>query len=416
MSYKVLVIDDSISIIQSLKNLIESDINIKVYTAKSKKDSINLLLKHKGKFDIILADLGLPDAPNGEVIDFMMKFSIPIIVLTGTDEVDIENNFRNKNIVDYIVKDGISALKYATTVVSRIIKNKNIKVLVVDDSKTFLKQAEDLLEKYKLVPLLSTNGEDALKILEDNNDIKIVLTDYLMPKMDGIELTRRIRSKYSKDELSIIVTSSDSNSRVPSKFLKLGANDFLSKGFSKEEFFVRINSNLEVLELFDDMKNKMNKDYMTGLYNRRYFFEVGEDIYEKNKKLNKTISIAIIDIDNFKKINDTYGHDIGDYAIKFVAKILRENIIGTTLISRIGGEEFSLLFFNRDKEEIEKLLEDIREKFENNLIEVDDIKFKYTISIGCTFDYGKDIDEMMQFADKGLYDAKNSGRNKVRYR
>jgi diguanylate cyclase (GGDEF)-like protein len=416
VSYKVLVIDDSISIIQSLKSLIESDINIKVYTAKNKKESIDLLLQHKGKFDIILADLGLPDAPNGEVVDFMMKFSIPIIVLTGSQEVDIENNFRNKNIVDYIVKDGISALKYATTIVNRIIKNKNIKVLVVDDSKTFLKQANDLLEKYKLIPLLSTNGEEALKILEDNNDIKIVLTDYLMPKMDGIELTRKIRSKYSKDELSVIVTSSDSNSRIPSKFLKLGANDFLKKGFSKEEFFVRINSNLEILELFDDMKNKINKDYMTGLYNRRYFFEIGKTIYEKSKKLNKIISIAIIDIDDFKKINDTYGHNIGDYAIKYVAKILNENILSSTLISRIGGEEFCILFYNREKEEIEKLLEDIRKKFENNLIEVEDLKFKYTISIGCTFEYGKNIDEMMQFADKGLYDAKNSGRNKVRYR
>jgi len=81
VSYKVLVIDDSISIIQSLKSLIESDINIKVYTAKNKKESIVLLLQHKGKFDIILADLGLHDAPNGEVVDFMMKFSIPIIVL-----------------------------------------------------------------------------------------------------------------------------------------------------------------------------------------------------------------------------------------------------------------------------------------------------------------------------------------------
>jgi diguanylate cyclase (GGDEF)-like protein len=415
MTYKVLVIDDSHSIAQSLKNLIESDINIKVYIAKNKKESVDLLLEHKGKFDIILADLGLPDAPNGEVVDFMIKFSIPIIVLTGSEQTDIEDKFRNKNIVDYILKDGITALQYATTIVNRIIKNKYIKVLVVDDSKIFLKQASDLLSRYKLIPLTSTNGEDALKILEENKDIKIVLTDYLMPVMDGIELTKRIRSKYSKDLLAVIVTTIDSNTRIPSKFLKLGANDFLYKDFSKEEFFVRINSSLEVLELFDDMKNKINKDYMTGLYNRRYFFDVGTKIYNENKNLNKTTAIAIIDIDNFKLINDTYGHSIGDFAIKEVAKILNENILTSTLISRIGGEEFCLFFYNREKEEIKELLEDIRKKFENNLIEIDNIMFKYTVSIGCSFEYGKNIDEMMHFADAGLYKAKKSGRNKVRY-
>ncbi|MGB1227392.1 MAG: response regulator [Poseidonibacter sp.] len=278
--------DDSTSIGKTLKNLIESNIHIKVYIAKSKKESADILLEHKGKFDVILADLGLPDAPNGEVIDFMAKFSAPIIVLTGSESIDIENNFRNKNIVDYIVKDGISALQYATSIVNRIIKNQYIKILVVDDSETFLKQAESYINRYKLIPLLSTNGEEALETLKDNKDIKIVLTDYLMPKMDGIELTKRIRSEYSKDELSIIVTSSASDSRIPSRFLKLGANDFLYKGFSKEEFFVRINSNLEILELFEDMKNKVNKDYMTGLYNRRYFFEYGKEIYEDNKKDN----------------------------------------------------------------------------------------------------------------------------------
>tara|TARA_B100001063_G_scaffold219608_1_gene223862 strand:- start:1782 stop:3032 length:1251 start_codon:yes stop_codon:yes gene_type:complete len=416
MTYKVLVIDDSHSITQSLKNLIESNIDIKVYIAKSKKESVELLLEHRGKFDIILADLGLPDAPNGEVVDFMIKFSIPIIVLTGSEQIDIENKFRNKNIVDYILKDGITALQYATTIVNRIIKNKHIKVLVVDDSKIFLKQASDLLSRYKLIPLTSTNGVDALKILEENKDIKIVLTDYLMPIMDGIELTKKIRSKYSKDVLSIIVTTIDSNKRIPSKFLKLGANDFLYKDFSKEEFFVRINSSLEVLELFDDMKNKINKDYMTGLYNRRYFFDFGKKIYNKNKNSNKSIAIAIIDIDNFKLINDTYGHSIGDFAIKEVAKILNENIMSSTLISRIGGEEFCLLFYNREKEEIEVLLEDIRKKFENNLIEIDNIKFNYTVSIGCSFDYGKNIDEMVHFADASLYEAKESGKNKVRYK
>jgi diguanylate cyclase (GGDEF)-like protein len=414
MKYNVLIIDDSTSICNTLKNLIEKDIDINIYIAKSMKESAQLILKEKGMFDIILADLGLPDAPNGEVIDFISKFTIPIVVLTGTDDIDIENKFRNKNIVDYIIKDGISALNYASLIVKRIIHNKDIKVLVVDDSKTFVKKTLDLLSRYKINALHAYDGEQALDILKENDDIKIVLTDYLMPKIDGLELTKRIRKDYQKDELSIIVTSNDSSSRIPAKFLKYGANDFLYKGFSNEEFFARINSNIEILELFDEINNKANKDYLTGLYNRRYLFDVGNEIY-KNCKINKKpFAIAIIDIDNFKMINDNYGHDIGDIAIKEVARILNRNITSNSLISRLGGEEFCICFYNRSENEIADLLEYIRKDFENNIIRVKDIELKYTVSIGYSFTFGKNIDTMINKADENLYIAKKDGRNRIR--
>uniref|UniRef100_UPI004047DC07 GGDEF domain-containing response regulator n=1 Tax=Aliarcobacter sp. TaxID=2321116 RepID=UPI004047DC07 len=414
MKYNVLIIDDSISVCNTLKNLIENDIDINIYIAKSMKESAQLILKEKGRFDIILADLGLPDAPNGEVIDFISKFTIPIVVLTGTDDTDIENKFRNKNIVDYIIKDGISALNYASLIVKRIIHNKDIKVLVVDDSKTFVEKTLDLLSRYKINALCAYDGEQALEVLKENNDIKIVLTDYLMPKMDGLELTKKIRKDYLKDELSIIVTSNDSSRRIPAKFLKYGANDFLYKGFSNEEFFARINSNIEILELFDEIKNKANKDYLTGLYNRRYLFDVGNEIYKNCKINNKVFAIAIIDIDNFKMINDTYGHDVGDIAIKEVARILNENITSNALISRLGGEEFCICFHNRSENEITDLLEYIRKDFENNIIKVKEIELKYTVSIGYSFDFGKNIDSMIHNADEYLYMAKKDGRNRIR--
>ena len=121
MSYKILIIEDSASIINTLKNFIQNELNdVQIFVAKSMKESATLLLEQKGKFDIVLADLGLPDAPNGEVVEFIAKFSIPIVILTGTNNDDIEAKFRNKNIVDYVIKDGISALSYASSIVKRI--------------------------------------------------------------------------------------------------------------------------------------------------------------------------------------------------------------------------------------------------------------------------------------------------------
>jgi CheY-like chemotaxis protein len=210
MSYKILIIEDSISIINTLKSLLEEELDVEVFVAKSMKESATLLLEQKGKFDIVLADLGLPDAPNGEIVEFMSKFSLPIIVLTGTDDINIEEKFRNKDIVDYVIKDGIAALSYTFSIVKRILHNSKIKVLVVDDSKTFLEHTKELLQRYRFQALTALNGEDALKLLDENKDIKIVLTDYLMPKIDGLELTKKIRRSYTKDEISVIIVSNDS--------------------------------------------------------------------------------------------------------------------------------------------------------------------------------------------------------------
>lgn len=415
MSYKVLIVEDSISIINTLKSFID-ELGIEIFVAKSMKECANLILVHKGKFDIVLADLGLPDAPNGEIIEFLSKFSLPVVILTGNSTTDFDIKYKDKNIVDYIIKDGINALSYSSSIVKRILFNSKIKVLVVDDSKTFLEQTKELLQRYRFQFLSALNGEEALNILNEQDNIRIVLTDYLMPKIDGLELTKIIRKKFAKDQISIIVVSNDPCRKIPAIFLKYGANDFLYKGFSDEEFFARINTNIEILELFDEIKNKANRDYLTGLYNRRYLFDYGKILYEKYKIEQKEFAVALIDIDKFKSINDAFGHSAGDMVIKEVGYILNNVINKNTLISRLGGEEFCILIYDRNKDEIMNLLENIRNAFEKNETIYKKDKLKYTVSIGCSFEFGENLDEMIQKADVGLYDAKNSGRNKVRYR
>ena len=415
MSYKILIIEDSVSIINTLKNFIQNELNVQIFVAKSMKESATLLLEQKGKFDIVLADLGLPDAPNGEVVEFIAKFSLPTVILTGTNNDDIETKFRNKNIVDYVIKDGISALSYASSIVKRILNNSKIKVLVVDDSKTFLEQIKALLRRYRFQPLTALNGEEALKLLEENRDIKIVLTDYLMPKINGLELTKKIRKDYSKDELSIIVTSDDSSKKIPAKFLKYGANDFLYKGFSNEEFFARINSNIEILELFDEIKNKANKDYLTGLFNRRYLFDIGSKVYSEHKLEQKTFSVAIIDIDNFKKINDKFGHSVGDEVLITFCDIVNGLIDKNMPFGRIGGEEFCITFYDKKEDEVNEICENIRKKCEKYNLNIDGVFLTFTISLGLSSknNPNETIDKILQRADALLYEAKNSGKNRL---
>ncbi len=410
----ILIVDDSKTITKRLEILIKSKLGYNPVIAHSKKECTEKLLKYKSKFAIALLDIGLPDAPNGEVIDLVTKFKIPSVVLTAS--TNLEDSFRNKDIVDYVIKDGDFVFSYIISLIKRIVANHNLKVLVVDDSKTFCGKIVDLLRRYRIDCFVANNGIEALDIIKKNKGIKLAFIDYYMPQMDGLELLREIRKEYPKDEFSTIIISGSSDRRTPAKFLKCGANDFLFKDFTEEEFYARLNSNLEVLELFEITKEKANKDYLTGLFNRRYLFEIGTEVYNRAKIKNNKLAVAIIDIDDFKKINDTYGHDIGDIAIKEVSRILKKTVNEDTITSRLGGEEFCLILKNRNKEEIEKLLNLIRLEFENNKIKISKKeKISYTVSIGYTVKFSENLESMLKFADEGLYKAKESGKNKVVY-
>jgi diguanylate cyclase (GGDEF)-like protein len=406
----ILVVDDSKLITSAIKNSVINKLGFNCIVASSMKEAAELLLKYKGNFEVALLDLGLPDSQNGEIIDFITKFSIPSIVLTGSHEN--ENKIRNKNIVDYVIKDGAYSLEYAVGVIKRIVSNKNLKALVVDDSKITCEKIASLLQRYQLQTYQAYSAKDCLEVLDKNPDIKVIYIDFLMPGMDGLSLTKEIRYKYSKDELSIIAISGDENKKLISKFLKYGANDFIYKGFTEEEFFVRLNSNLEILELFQSARNKANTDYLTGMYNRRYLFEKGEELFDFAKKNKKNFALAILDIDKFKSINDTYGHDIGDAAIKEVSYILSK-YLSDSLYVRLGGEEFCCIIENKSLFELSKLFEKIRHAFEHNVIEIDNIKFSYTISIGVCNTVEDSLNKMMNLADNELYKAKKTGRNKV---
>ena len=410
----ILVVEDSKLIANALQSLITNRLGFNCVVTHSMKEASEQILKYKGAFDVALLDLGLPDAPNGEVVDLVTKFDIPTIILTGSHLEEDEEKFRHKNIVDYVIKDGSYSLEYALYVVKRIVSNKALKVLIVDDSELTCTMMSNLLSRYQLQTFTASCAKDALEFLKEHKDMKIIYIDYLMPNMNGLELTREIRKKFSKDELSIIALSGEANRKIISKFLKYGANDFIYKGFTEEEFFARLNSNLEILELFEKTKDRANKDYLTGLYNRRYLFEIGENLYESAQKNSSEFSVAIMDLDNFKKINDHYGHSIGDEALKQTANILKKKLSSEDLVARFGGEEFMILFNHKSKQEVLSTLDEIRKLIALSQIKSNGAVIGFTASIGCCFELTSSFDEMIQQADQFLYLAKKAGKNQIR--
>jgi len=318
----------------------------------------------------------------------------------------------DKGVIDFVDKNNRNAFQYITELVGRVYKNRQVKILLVDDSKSALEVVQHMLEKQKFQVLLAENGMAALEILQQNNDIKVILSDYAMPKMDGLELTIRIREIVDKECMSIIGISGMDHTDLSSNFIKNGANDFLVKPFSYNELLCRVNQNLDMLEHMEYIRNLANRDYMTKVYNRRYFFTHGQELYQQAKQNNMALAVCMIDIDHFKQVNDNYGHDCGDAILINFAKVLMEHFEGH-LVARLGGEEFAVLFNNIDYDGVLQQLEIFRTAIAATPIECDEHSISITVSIGAHDQYQVNIDGMLKEADNNLYTAKESGRNQV---
>ncbi|MEA2050072.1 MAG: diguanylate cyclase [Campylobacterota bacterium] len=409
----ILIVDDSKTITNSLKYAIETKLSQKVYTAASLKECADLILKHKGQFTLALLDYNLPDAQNGEIIGFIKKFKIPSILLTGSILEKTNDIFKNENLIDYVVKNGSYAIDYTISLVKRFILNEKVEVLVVDDSKTFAAKMEALCNKYNLKTLVAHSGKDALDIVSQRANLKLILVDYMMPNMDGLQFTTELRKKYKKDEIALIALSGTSEKDVVANFLKSGANDFLYKDFTTEEFLARINNNLEVIELFSTTQDKAKKDYMTGMFNKNYFLSEASDILQRAIEKRELLSVFIIEIDQFKVICDSYGHDIGDEAIKLLSTILVNYFNEDSIISRFGSDQFCVLLKNRPYAELTQIFKELQSIVKNKPLELklENIKHNFTISIGCNIALKDNIEDMLEDADDALFKAQQNGDN-----
>ncbi|WP_323688625.1 response regulator [Rhizobium sp. AN83] len=196
---------------------------------------------------LAISNINLPGAENGEALEYLIDLSIPTIVFTSTFHEATRETLIAKNVVDYILKDNIFAVDMLTESICRFLTNHRHHVLIVDDSPTARALLSSRLKRYNFRVSLADSGAKALEILKANPDIGLVVTDYNMPDIDGFELTRRIRTVRGSHELRIIGVSSSTNRLLSARFLKAGGNDFMLRPFIDEEFYCRVNQNLDTL-------------------------------------------------------------------------------------------------------------------------------------------------------------------------
>ena len=196
---------------------------------------------------LAISNINLPGAENGEALSYLIDMSVPTIVFTGTFQESTRETILAKDIVDYVIKDSVFAVDMLAELVCRFLTNHRHHVLIVDDSPTARALLTTQLKRYNFRTSSAESGAAALELLKKHSDIGLVITDYNMPDIDGFELTRRIRAAYGPHQLRIIGVSSSDNRLLSARFLKAGGNDFMLRPFVNEEFYCRVNQNLDTL-------------------------------------------------------------------------------------------------------------------------------------------------------------------------
>lgn len=403
----ILVVDDNKTLNKLITKKLQASLGCNIDMAFSYEEAREKM--NDNNYYIAILDLCLPDAMYGEVVDYALEKEIFSIVLTGLDDKDTREKFMEKPIVDYVLKDDERCIDYIIETIERLLRYKGTKIIIADDSAPVRNTIKNMLKgQYEV--LVAAHGEEALNYLEDNPDVKLIITDKEMPVIDGEKLIEEVRAKHPKNELPIIVLTSHDNEATAAKLLKKGANDFITKPFGRESFTCRINNCLDNVYYLKQAISLANTDFLTKLYNRKAFFELSANDSNKGQS-----AVMMLDIDFFKKINDTYGHDAGDLVIRTCANTLLENTKGGDLVARFGGEEFCILLRNINQDDALRVASKIRIAMQNQVVKYKEHEIKFTVSIGvCKMAAdNSNFDEAITRADEALYRAKTSGRNRV---
>ncbi|MCR5742177.1 MAG: diguanylate cyclase [Lachnospiraceae bacterium] len=298
-------------------------------------------------------------------------------------------------------------------------------ILVVDDNKTNLAAAKAALaDIYKVTPVLS--GVQALKFME-NNTPDLILLDINMPEMDGFEVLSMIQEKHSDKSIPVIFLTADNDAATENRCLELGALDFIAKPFVPNVMRARIARILELEDLrksladrlekktqeVDEMKSKNSKDALTGLWNRAYTEEKVNAMLREGMKG----ALFMMDMDNFKAINDTYGHQAGDNALRMFADTLRDHAGENDVVCRIGGDEFVMFVGGvTSKAELGKLAGQIISEM---VVKIDEAKYETNTSVSVGIaqipEDGRDFAKAYNAGDKALYLVKQNGKNSYHF-
>ncbi|BDU60318.1 PleD family two-component system response regulator [Candidatus Rickettsia kotlanii] len=420
-----------------------------VLTANSGKEALAML--KKGQIDIILLDVMMPGMDGFEVCKTIKTdpgtTHIPVVMVTALSDIDDRvkgleagaDEFLTKPINDTALFVRLKSLSRMKSLIDELkLRNStnallgitNIemhdtfadkKILLINDDVVQAKNIKQMLLKITQNVKVISNSDELDIINEYTPDLVIISST--LENDDPLRISVILRGKAEINGVVIILQIDEDGMSSVVKGIELGINDYFVYPIEESELLARIRTQLRRKQYQDNLRNDLEqsvnlaaKDSLTGLFNRRYFDIHLKQMIEKANKESIKLYLLMCDIDNFKHVNDTYGHQAGDKVLTIVSRILKNTLRVTDLIARFGGEEFTILLTNIDISKAIETAERVRVKIEYMDFHIEDQiePLKTTISIGVTkYKKEESIESFIERADKAMYEAKATGKNKV---
>jgi len=307
--------------------------------------------------------------------------------------------------------------------------DERTRVLIVDDHEDNIELLRARLDSWGFATESAADGEEALRLIEASPP-DLILLDVMMPKIDGMEVARRVKGNRALPFIPIIMQTALDATENKVEGLEAGADDYITKPIDFAELKARLNSMLRIKRLQDALEERERQlleanerlrymsqtDALTGLDNRRHLEERIDEMFEHARRLNEPFSCVMCDLDRFKSVNDTYGHQAGDAVLKQFARILRNEVREIDRVGRYGGEEFMLLLPGTVLDAAVTFAERVRKEVEGHTFTFDGTQICRTASFGVSaWPHPRigNCDVLVRAADDALYVAKETGRNRV---
>ncbi len=448
MTANVLVVDD----IESNVKLLEAKLLGEYYTVFSVnngKDALNVLTINK--IDIILLDAMMPDMDGFETCRKIKSnpytMHIPIIMVTALSDTEDRvkgleagaDEFLTKPIDDTALFARVRSLARMKAVIDEL-KLRNTtnaelggSVIEIQDSfsdNKILLINDDIVQARNINKMLLTLTSN-IKIISDINELgkdieyvpDLVIISCQLEQGDPLRISMMLRSNAKFHDIVLILQAEEENTLIVIKGLELGINDYFMYPVDKNELLARIRTQLRRKHYQDRLRNDLElsvnlsiKDGLTGIFNRHYFDTHIKQMVKKANDSKRPLCLLMCDIDHFKQVNDTYGHQAGDIVLKTITNVLKNIFRVTDLIARYGGEEFAVLLNDITIDEAMYVAERVRTRVESIEFKVktQEAPIKRTISVGVTeYKIGETISDFIGRADQALYQGKEQGRNRV---
>jgi diguanylate cyclase (GGDEF)-like protein len=295
-------------------------------------------------------------------------------------------------------------------------------IAIVDDDAAIRRLVRLFLRRAGYDTLELTTGEEAREALT-TKPWDLAILDRRLPDMDGVVLAHELKSNPDFRNRYIIMLTGEDEQKDKIEGLELGADDYITKPFQYPELLARIRAGKRIVDLQKELLETNKRlerlsvtDGLTQLHNHRYFQDELARAFDESQRYQRPLSMAMVDLDFFKKVNDTYGHAVGDDVLKGAAKLFRESVRSTDLVARYGGEEFAVMMPETELNDGCAFAEKIRSLIESTPLETQAGPIHVTVSIGVAsvpHTRTRNAKELIVAADRALYRGKKNGRNQV---